>query len=81
MDLFNNEVGLNIGDEAGFFASNEELSNLVYQTHLEGNILYLNPLDFSLSPRYDINNDGVQDCLNCLNGIISLTQLIATDLP
>lgn len=82
MDLFNNEVGLNIGDEAGFFASDEELSNLVYQTHLEGNLLYLNPIDYSGypipgSPFWD--NPLTPELGDGHHGISTFTNLIPTN--
>lgn len=79
MDLDNNNVGHNTGNEAGFFVSDQELSNTIYQILTNGGLVYLNPLDWIASPRYDANNNGLQDCNNCLNGIISTTTLIPTN--
>jgi len=78
MDLFNNSIGhkSNINYPISTIT---ELENKIYQEFLIGNLKYLYPLDFSLSPRYDSNGDGIQDCTTCKDGIISSTKLIPTN--
>ena len=53
--------------------------NTRYKRALAGELRFINPLDFILSPRYDANNDGIQDCSTCLNGIISNSILTPTN--
>ena len=78
MDLFNNAIGHQ--SEINYpSASILELVNLIYREMLDGNLRYLSPLNWSYSPRYDVNRDGVQDCVTCLNGIISETILTPTN--
>jgi hypothetical protein len=80
MDLWNNEVGLNIGDVMfPVFISDESLADDVMEKILDGSLKYLSPLDFTASPRYDANHDGIQDCPTCLNGIVPTTLLIYTN--
>lgn len=43
MDLFNNNIGLNVRAEASIFISDQELSNLIYQILTNGGLVYLNP--------------------------------------
>ena len=80
MDLFNNEIGYLNGFQNPDL-SNSEMSNLIYTALQSGDLRYLYPLDFVSSPLYDANGDGIQDCSNCLNGIISSTSLIPTNQP
>lgn len=81
MDLYNNDIGLDIGFYASALDSDTYLSDSVFTELTNGNLLYLFPIDFISSPRYDLNGDGIQDCSTCLNGITSSTSLIATNLP
>jgi hypothetical protein len=81
MDIHNNAIGVNIGVNASIFVSDLDLSNTVYQSLLNGLLYYLNPLDWISSPPYDANGDDIQDCSNCLNGIIPSTTLTPTNLP
>lgn len=80
MDLFNNSVGINIGKNESKFISDKNLSNLVFKSLNDGELKYLNPLDWIASPKYDDDGDGVQDCSNCLNGIIDSTKLTYTNM-
>ena len=57
MDLHNNDVGHTIGDDAGFFVSDQELSNSVYLELLAGNLFYLSPLDSVVPPNFGINSN------------------------
>lgn len=77
MDLFNNNVGHIIGDNASFFISDGELSNLVYQKILNGSLNYLFPINYNDpnfwdKPQTTTPNDGD-------HGITNLTQLIPTN--
>ena len=77
MDLYNNSVGHNIGNNASSFISDQELSNLVYQSLIWGSLKYLFPINYS-DPNFWDNpttiepNDGD-------HGITSSTQLIPTN--
>lgn len=64
MDLHNNNIGHNIGSNASTFISDQELSNLVYQSLIWGSLRYLSPLTAVIPPNY---------------GITSSTQLIPTN--
>lgn len=64
MDLHNNDVGHTIGDDASLFVSDQDLSDLVYQALLNGDLVYLSPLGPIVPPNFGIN---------------SSTQLIPTD--
>ena len=78
MELFNN----NVGQQSLLGNSNlslTQLADLIYQKILNGNLRYLNPINFTLSAPYDANRDGIQDCSTCANGIISTTQLTPTN--
>ena len=63
MDLFNNEVGLDIGDDASIFVSDQELSDQVWDALTDGELRFLDPLGPIVPPNF---------------GIISTTVLIAT---
>lgn len=56
MDLFNNDKGLTIGFYASALVSGQELSNSVYQSLLNGLLVYLSPLSAVIPPNYGINN-------------------------
>lgn len=79
MDIFNNNVGHLIGDDANIFISDNDLSNLVYMGFTNGDLRYITPLDFIASPNYDANGDGIQDCSTCLNGILPSSVLTPTN--
>jgi len=80
MDLHNNEVGIQYcSDCYPGFTTDQTISNGIMQLLLNGQLRYLNPLNWILSPLYDSNQDGLQDCPNCLNGIISTTNLTPTN--
>jgi hypothetical protein len=80
MDLWNNNVGLNVGDVMfPVFNSDSELAETIYTKLLSGELRYLNPINRVASPLYDGNRDGAQDCSNCLNGIILTTVLTPTN--
>lgn len=71
MDLFNNAVGHIVGDVVfPIFNSNATLANDVMVKYNSGALRYLAPLDFNASNLYDANNDKIQDCPTCLNGIL-----------
>lgn len=79
MDLHNNDSGINY--TAGIFSgnlSNTQIVEAISYFLVNGSLWYLNPLDWNLSPPYDANNDGNQDCPNCLNGITSSTIIETT---
>lgn len=71
MDLFNNDIGLQVGNSVSYFASNTSVSNAVMARLLNGDLHYLFPLDFEISNEYDNDRDGIQDCSTCLDGILS----------
>jgi hypothetical protein len=57
MDLHNNNVGHTIGDDASIFVSDQDLSSSVYQSLLNGLLVYLSPLDaVLLPPNFGINS-------------------------
>ena len=56
-----------------------QLANFIYQILLNGDLRYLNPLDWVASKRYDSDDNGIQDCPTCANGIISTTVLTPTN--
>jgi hypothetical protein len=56
MDLHNNNVGHTIGDDASIFVSDQDLSSSVYQSLLNGLLVYLSPLDAVLPPNFGINS-------------------------
>ena len=77
MDLFNNEYGLVIGDDYSNF-NNQQLSDLIYQAIINGNLKYLHPINYN-----DINfwdNLSTQEPNDGTHGIINSTQLISTNL-
>lgn len=55
MDLHNNDIGHGIGEDGGFFISDQDLSNAVYQALLNGVLLYLSPLGPIVPPNFGIN--------------------------
>ncbi len=80
MDLFNNAIGHAVGDVMfPIFVSDNSLSEDVMEKIIDGSLRYLSPLDKIASRPYDLNQDGIQDCLTCLNGIISTTSLTPTN--
>jgi len=79
MDLFNNEIGITLGS-SNLLTSNSVMSDIVMQKLINGELKYLNPLDFTLSPYFDMNGDQIQDCPTCLNGITPSTVLKQTNL-
>ncbi len=77
MDLHNNNIGHNIGNNASTFISDQELSNLVYQSLIWGSLRYLFPINYGDpnfwdDPTTPEPNDGD-------HGITSSTQLIQTN--
>lgn len=56
MDLHNNNVGHTIGDDASIFVSDQDLSSSVYQSLLNGLLVYLSPLDAVIPPNFGINS-------------------------
>lgn len=80
MDLFNNAVGHDIGNVMfPIFTSDASLSEATMNKLSGGELRYLQPLDKTISPPFDLNRDGIQDCPVCLNGIISATKLTPTN--
>ena len=80
MDLWNNAIGHLIGDVLfPIFTTNSSLADDVYDKLINGELRYIHPLNFTSSPSYDANNDGVQDCPTCLNGILSTSILTPTN--
>ncbi|PHS10306.1 MAG: hypothetical protein COA88_02355 [Kordia sp.] len=54
MDLFNNNVGLNIGSNASIFVADSVMSDTVYQDLLNGLLVYLSPLGPVVPPNFGI---------------------------
>lgn len=80
MDLFNNSIGIAYGQTQSYPASTPAMiANAIYTKVLNGELRYIKPLDFSLSPNFDANHDGIQDCPTCLNGILGSSVLTPTN--
>jgi hypothetical protein len=80
MDLFNNGIGIAYGQTQSYPASTPAMiANAIYTKVLNGELRYIKPLDFSASPYFDANHDGIQDCPTCLNGILSSSVLTPTN--
>jgi hypothetical protein len=79
MDLFNNDVGISYASWL-FFASDESVANAIKEKLDNGELRYIKPLDNVLSKPYDLNGDGIQDCVTCLNGILPNSVLAPTNL-
>ncbi len=81
MDLFNNSVGITVASAYIFplFNSDATVATDLYQKLSTGQLKYLKPLNFNISGLYDANRDHIQDCLTCLNGIMSATVLTPTN--
>ncbi|HEX7902867.1 MAG TPA: hypothetical protein VF487_03230 [Chitinophagaceae bacterium] len=77
MDIFNNNVGISYCWNC-WTTSNSSISNAIMTKLNNGELRYIKPLDFTSSPNYDANGDGVQDCSTCLNGILSTSVLTPT---
>ncbi|MDH7913984.1 hypothetical protein [Winogradskyella sp. SYSU M77433] len=77
MDLHNNDVGHIIGDNASFFVSDQDLSNAVYQAVLDGELVYLFPINYA-DPNFwdDLSTTEINDGNH---GISNSTQIIPTD--
>ncbi|QAA82526.1 hypothetical protein EI546_12710 [Aequorivita sp. H23M31] len=74
MDLHNNEVGIQYCTVCSpLGTTNQSISDGIMQLVVNGTLKYLDPLNFIFSPPFDANNDGIQDCPTCLNGIIPTT--------
>lgn len=80
MDTLNNNIGIAYGLTQTYPASTPiMIANAIYTKVLNGELWYIKPLDFSASPYYDANRDGIQDCPTCLNGILSHSVLTPTN--
>jgi hypothetical protein len=80
MDLFNNLIGVNYClNNCGNSTSNNSIAEAIVNKLNNGDLKYIKPLNFSASPSYDANLDGVQDCPTCLNGILSNSVLTPTN--
>jgi hypothetical protein len=76
MDLFNNDVGINIGVHNPN-VNIHGMADIVHVAVLGGGCKYLSPVDHIASPEYDpVNNPN---CTNCLNGILPTTVMKWTD--
>lgn len=78
MDIFNNNVGISYCWNC-WTTSNSSISNAIMTKLNNGELKYIKPLDFTSSPNYDANGDGVQDCPTCLNGILPTSVLTPTN--
>lgn len=78
MDMFNNIIGANLGSTMND-ASDQAISNAILLSLTSGELRYISPLDLTASPAHDANNDGVQDCSSCKNGIVSTSKLTPTN--
>lgn len=77
MDLFNNDKGINYcWNCIPLISTDNSIADAIFTMVTNGELLYIDPLNFILSPRYDDDQDGVQDCLTCLNGIIDTTSIL-----
>lgn len=77
MDVFNNSVGINI---AISYWDPNTIADVIYSKLLNGELKYLKPLDYTQSPAYDSNRDGIPDCPTCRNGFMpGSTQLTPTN--
>jgi hypothetical protein len=81
MDLINNSIGFVIGSSYMFpaFTSDQTVENDVLTKFNNGEFKYIKPLNILLSPLYDGNQDGQQDCPTCLNGILPNSVLTPTN--
>jgi len=80
MDLFNNNVGISYCISCSWLTSNNSISSAIMTKLNNGELKYIKPLNFVSSPKYDANDDDVQDCPTCLNGILSTSALTPTNL-
>ncbi|WP_242130823.1 DUF6973 domain-containing protein [Aestuariivivens marinum] len=76
MDLFNNEYGLVIGSE-NRSASNQTISNLIYQAVTNGDLLYLSPINYS-DPNF-LDNPNTTELGDGTHGISPSTLKIPTN--
>jgi hypothetical protein len=79
MDIFNNNAGI-VYCWNCWGTSNATIRNGIMSKLNNGDLKYINPLNFVLSKAYDDNNDGIHDCPTCLNGIVPSSVLIPTNL-
>ena len=59
MDLFNNNVGHTIGEDASIFISDENLSNIVFTAFANGELRFLDPLGPIVPPNFGITNTTI----------------------
>lgn len=78
MDIFNNNVGISYCWNC-WGTSNNTIRNGIMNKLNNGELRYIKPLDRLLSHLYDENDDGVQDCPTCLNGILPSSILAPTN--
>jgi hypothetical protein len=78
MDMFNNNVGIVYG-LSSYQSSNSTIVNAIMTKVNNGELKYISPLSFSTSGLHDWNQDGIQDCPTCWNGIIAASVLIPTN--
>jgi len=78
MDLFNNGVGISYCWNC-WTISNSSIADAIMNKLNNGDLKYIKPLNFTYSPYFDANGDGVQDCPTCLNGILSTSDLTPTN--
>lgn len=78
MDLYNNEIGIDYCRNC-FTTSSNSIADAMMVKVNNGLLRYLKPLNFSASPNYDANGDGIQDCSSCLNGITNSSVLTPTN--
>jgi len=78
MDLFNNSVGIDYCSNC-WLTSDNSIADAILIRLNNGELRYIKPLNFVASPYYDGNNDGIQDCPTCLNGILSSSVLTPTN--
>ena len=78
MDIFNNNVGI-IYCGSCWGTSNSTVVNAIMNKLTNGELKYIKPLDFVASKPYDLDNDGIQDCPTCLNGIVASSILTPTN--
>lgn len=76
MDLQNNEFGLFTGD-GNPSANNQTISNLIYQAILDGDLVYLSPINY-LDPNF-WDNLATLEPEDGTHGITLLTTIIPTN--
>lgn len=79
MDLFNNNVGITYGASVSWTTSLTYMAAEIYTKLQNGELRYLTPTNWIISPAHDANRDKIRDCISCTNGIIETTDIKPTN--